>query len=125
MRCAAVCSSCLRFITIFVTGHADKALAALFDMVHQGNRSLDEGGVDAPAAAAALTILDVMDTVLGLKPDTAGDGPDEAVQALLDERAAARSSKQWAESDRLRDALAVMGWEVRDTPAGQKLRCLS
>ncbi|MBT3296273.1 MAG: cysteine--tRNA ligase [Verrucomicrobia bacterium] len=102
-----------------------QALAALFDMVHQGNRALDAGGVDAPAAAGALAVLDAMDTVLGLKPDTAGDGPDEAVQTLLNERAAAREAKQWADSDRLRDALAGMGWEVRDTPEGQKLRCLS
>lgn len=99
-----------------------QALAALFDMVHKGNRALDSGEVDGAAAAAALMVLDEIDTVLALKPDVVTDGPDDAVQALLDERAAARSEKRWADSDRIRDELAALGWEVRDTPDGQKLR---
>jgi cysteinyl-tRNA synthetase len=102
-----------------------QALAALFDMVHKGNRALDAGEVDGPGAAAALAVLDELDSVLALKPDAAADGPDEAVQALLDERAAARTEKRWADSDRIRDELAAMGWEVRDTPEGQKLRRLA
>ncbi len=101
-----------------------QALGALFDMVHRGNRALDAGEVDGAGAAAALAVFDEMDSVLALKPDAGADGPDEAVQGLLDERAAARSEKRWADSDRLRDALASMGWEVRDTPEGQKLRRL-
>ena len=38
---------------------------------------------------------------------------------LLDARAAARSAKEWAESDRLRDALAAVGVAVTDTREGQ------
>jgi cysteinyl-tRNA synthetase len=102
-----------------------QALAALFDMAHNGNRALDAGDVDGAGAAAALTVLDEMDSVLALKPDSAAAGPDAAVQALLDERATARSEKRWADSDRIRDELAAMGWEVRDTPEGQKLRSLA
>ena len=45
-----------------------------------------------------------------------------AIDALLAERAAARAAKQWAESDRLRDALKALGAEVKDTPAGQQWR---
>jgi cysteinyl-tRNA synthetase len=41
-------------------------------------------------------------------------------QALLDARAAARTAKDFAESDRLRDALAEAGVAVRDTAAGQE-----
>jgi hypothetical protein len=41
--------------------------------------------------------------------------------ALLEQRAAARAAKDFAESDRLRDALADAGWLVRDTPGGQQL----
>lgn len=43
------------------------------------------------------------------------------VQALLDERAAARASKDWAASDRLRDDLAALGYPVIDTPEGQRV----
>ena len=43
------------------------------------------------------------------------------VQALVEQRAAARAGKDFAESDRLRDAIAAAGWLVRDTPQGQQL----
>ena len=46
------------------------------------------------------------------------------VAALLAERAAARKARNWAESDRIRDALKAAGWEVKDTPDGQKARRL-
>lgn len=46
---------------------------------------------------------------------------DPEIQALLDERAAARVAKDFAESDRIRDELADLGFTVTDTPDGQKL----
>jgi hypothetical protein len=44
------------------------------------------------------------------------------VQALVDTRATARVEKNWAESDRIRDKLAGMGWSVRDSRDGQKVK---
>ena len=46
------------------------------------------------------------------------------VQALLDQRAAARASKDYAASDRLRGELQQLGVEVKDTPKGQVWRVL-
>ena len=43
------------------------------------------------------------------------------VTALVAQRAVARTAKDWAESDRLRDAIAAAGWTVRDTADGQVL----
>ena len=43
------------------------------------------------------------------------EAPDEVV-ALAAARAQARSVRDFAESDRLRDEIAAAGWEVRDTP---------
>ena len=100
-----------------------EALAAVFDMVHAGNRALDAGAVDPGQAAAALAVLDDIDRVLGVRPEQQ-TGPDEAVALLLEQRLAARRAKDWVESDRIRDTLAGMGWEVRDTPDGQKVRKL-
>jgi cysteinyl-tRNA synthetase len=42
-----------------------------------------------------------------------------AVQAKLDERLEARKNKDFARSDALRDELAALGADVKDTPAGQ------
>lgn len=45
----------------------------------------------------------------------------EEVQALLDERRAARARRDWAAADALRTRLAALGWQVKDTPEGPKL----
>ena len=42
------------------------------------------------------------------------------MRSLLDERATARATKQWKKSDELRDQIAELGWEVKDTKDGQK-----
>ena len=47
--------------------------------------------------------------------------PPEQVLAMAREREAARSRRDWAASDQLRDQMAAAGWEVRDTPQGQQL----
>jgi len=47
--------------------------------------------------------------------------PPQQVQALVDQRQAARADKNWSESDRLRDEIASFGWQVQDTPEGVKL----
>ena len=57
------------------------------------------------------------------EPEAAGDLP-AAVQALLAERAAARTAKDFSESDRLRDAIHKLGYEVRDEKKEQKIKKL-
>jgi cysteinyl-tRNA synthetase len=47
-----------------------------------------------------------------------------AVQKLLDERAEARKNKQWKASDEIRDKIKQLGYEVSDTPEGQKVKKL-
>ncbi len=97
------------------------ALGALFELIHAGHKAAQDGALDAAGAAAIQALLDDWDRVLGvLRPPAAVSDPE--VDRLLEARAAARRSRQWAESDRLRDELAARGWIVQDTPAGQKLR---
>ena len=48
-------------------------------------------------------------------------GPPENIIALAEQRSAARASKNWAESDRLRDELSAQGWTVQDGKDGYKL----
>ena len=38
----------------------------------------------------------------------------DAVRRLLEERSAARTARNWARADALRDELATLGWEVQD-----------
>ena len=49
------------------------------------------------------------------------EGPPEHIIALAEQRSAARASKNWPESDRLRDVLNAEGWTVQDGRDGYKL----
>jgi len=65
------------------------------------------------------------DEVLGLGlGDWRPAGVPEDVMALVAQRDAARAARQWGEADRLRDAIAEAGYEVRDTPEGAVVRKL-
>ncbi len=79
------------------------------------------GAVDLASEQRRALLLD-FDGVLGLdldaEPDAAGELPAGAAE-LLERRAAARAARDFATSDALRDELAAMGMEVRDTPDGQ------
>ncbi len=97
------------------------ALGALFDMVHAGNKALNEKMVSAGEAWATLGLLDQMDKVLGfLKPEE--ETVDPEVVAMADLRQRARRDRNWTEADRLREELAARGWEVQDTAQGPKLK---
>ena len=103
-----------------------EALAALFALVREGNTAVQNGGLAAPDAAAVLTLVSDFDRVLGVisfgRRDT--HALPAEVTRLLDARLTARQTKSWKESDRLRDELARMGWEVRDGKDGQKVKKL-
>jgi cysteinyl-tRNA synthetase len=97
------------------------AMAAIFDTVHAGNKALAEHPLSGKQALAVIGLWQELDAVLGLLIPEEETIPAEATE-LLEARAAARTEKNWAESDRIRDALAELGWTVKDTPEGPKLR---
>jgi cysteinyl-tRNA synthetase len=68
-----------------------------------------------------------MDSILALdiakcqeKLDTPQELPIE-VEELVAKRSAARAARDWAESDRLRDLIAEMGYNVLDSKDGTKV----
>ncbi len=91
-----------------------KAFAALFALVRDAN---------GKGAAGTFGVFKRMDEVLGvIFFGKAGKATVPAeIQKLLDERAVARAAKNWAESDRLRDAIAAAGWLVKDSREGQSV----
>ncbi|MGC1853346.1 MAG: cysteine--tRNA ligase, partial [Solirubrobacterales bacterium] len=50
-----------------------------------------------------------------------GAEADEGAQNLMEEREAARAEKDFERADRIRDELAALGWEVRDSVTGPSL----
>lgn len=94
------------------------ALAALFDGIREGNAVMDAQRLDAVDAAAVRGLFQRWDGALGVLEKPAEAVPGE-VQALLDQRQAARAAKDWKQSDALRNDIASLGWLVKDTPKGQ------
>jgi cysteinyl-tRNA synthetase len=92
-----------------------RAMAEVFELVAEANRS------DIPGAPEALA---EMLTLVGLssltQPDQGIEADDEA-ERLLGERQSARAAKNFARADEIRDKLAELGWEVRDSAEGAKL----
>ena len=65
--------------------------------------------------------VEVWEMVQDANQPANGDMPPAEALSLLEARQQARADKNWAESDRLRDEIASLGWQVQDTPEGQKL----
>jgi hypothetical protein len=54
-------------------------------------------------------------------PPLEDDQPPDEVVSLVQQRVAARANKNWAESDKLREEIAALGWIVQDSKDGYKL----
>ncbi len=92
------------------------AIAVLFDLAAEVNRSRDG------AKARQLRALGAVLGVLQQAPQQflqAGRGLDEAaIQSLIDARAAAKSQRDFAEADRIRQQLSAQGVELKDSAQG-------
>ena len=106
-----------------------QALAVLHDTVRRGNQAVDAG--DLNTAGQALAGVRAMTGVLGIDPadpawsGSAGDDAATAalgalVEQLLEERRAARASKDWAAADRVRGELSAAGIVLEDTGDGTR-----
>jgi len=101
-----------------------KAMAALFELVRETNAALANQTIKQSNNQTILAVFRKMDEVLGViffgnKKKT--DEVSAEIQTLLDQRAAARAAKNWAESDRLRDEIAAKGWLIKDSKDGQSV----
>ncbi|MEO9322959.1 cysteine--tRNA ligase [Nocardioides sp. C4-1] len=102
------------------------AVAVVFDVVREGNRTTDPEALQTAAAQVRAML-----GVLGLDPadpawSTGGDDAaltaavDALVAGLLEQRAEARAAKDFARADAIRDQIKNAGIEVEDTPTGPK-----
>jgi cysteinyl-tRNA synthetase len=94
--------------------NAPAALATVFEWVREANRS--------DAAVGSADLREMLD-VLGLANlvEIEQVAPPGEVVELAATRERAREARDYAEADRLREAIRAVGWEVRDGPEGPEL----
>ncbi|MDP3846223.1 MAG: cysteine--tRNA ligase [Pseudomonas sp.] len=97
------------------------ACSVLFELAREVNRLRD---TDLPAAAALAARLKSLAALLGvlqlepdefLRGDVGGRVDVQAIEALIEARLLARSNKDWAGSDQIRDQLAALGVVLEDS----------
>ncbi|GAB7023190.1 cysteine synthase [Salidesulfovibrio brasiliensis] len=98
---------------------------ALFTFVKKANALASGGNTDGAAVRLCLEALLAIDDTLRVLdraalPVPLGELPED-VRGLVADRQKARSNKDYAESDQLRDALAEAGYRVEDTPTGPRV----
>ncbi|WP_433055047.1 cysteine--tRNA ligase [Dactylosporangium sp. CS-033363] len=108
--------------------NTSRALAVVHDAVRDANAALT--AADRPALESALSTVRAMLDVLGVDPlhpqwraSDRGDLTkvvDSLVALALEQRAAARTRKDWAAADAVRDQLKTAGVVVEDTAAGPR-----
>jgi cysteinyl-tRNA synthetase len=99
-----------------------EALAVLFELAGSANRGDVVAASRLRALAATLGLLQ-RDAVAFLKAGaSAGGVTEDEIEALIAARRAARQSKNFAESDRIRDQLIEAGIVLEDGPGGTTWR---
>ena len=107
--------------TPIVIAHLFEAVG-IINRVADGHATATAADIDALKALFQTFLFDI----LGMRPETADLGGDEkalepyrgAVDLLLQVRAEAKAKKDWATSDLIRDRLAALGFNVKDTKSG-------
>ena len=102
-------------------------ISHLFDACRVVNTLLDKkASITAEVAQALIHVFHTFAfDILGLSVDTGASNKEReaafgaVVNMVLEQRQQAKAEKNWALSDKIRDDLAALGFEVKDTKDGQ------
>lgn len=99
------------------------ALAALFDLAHEGNKLMDSGKLSPAEAIAILSTFRKLGGILGVlqqpqKKETGHDLTKELVDVIAKLRAQAREKKDFAAADLIRSEMSKIGIVLEDQSDG-------
>ena len=99
------------------------AISVIFELITAVNTAVKDGA-SKEFAQKCLDLLMELVTILGLlqqDPEAEVTEVDPEIQALIDERQAARKAKNFARADEIRDQLKAKGITLKDTPQGVQI----
>jgi len=101
------------------------ALAAIFDLVRDVNKDIDDRQIGREDAQRVTAAIDEFDQVLGVislrrAEDAQPPVPVEEIERLIEDRKAARQRRDFAAADRIRQELAERGILLEDNSAGTR-----
>ena len=103
--------------TPIVISHLFEALKAI-NLAHDGKETISAADLDELKSVFGLFI----ENVLGLKTQNeaneSSDAYHKAIDLLLNIRLEAKKNKDWATSDKIRNELTALGFEIKDTKDG-------
>ena len=95
------------------------AISTVFELVRAINSQITaDQKPGKELCSEAKKLLMKLCTILGLLQNDRKSGIDDEIQALIDERNAARKARDFATADRIRDELNSRGITIKDTPQG-------
>lgn len=103
--------------TPIVISHLFDTLKSI-NLVHDGKATISETDLEELKSVFKLFVADL----LGLKTEDAASGTNDAykkaIDLLLNIRLEAKQNKDWATSDKIRNELTALGFEIKDTKDG-------
>lgn len=113
--------------TQFITAMDDDlntadGMTAIFELVRELNRMCADSHTPKEQLQAGAELFDSLTGVMGLLYNRrTEDAIPAEVMALVEQRQAARKAKDFAKADQLRDAIAALGYAVRETRQGTEI----
>lgn len=98
------------------------AMGVLFDLVRKVNTITAANPTKALARVCLDRVMEIADVFGILSSSSNEDSLDAEIEAMIQARQEARKAKNFAEADRIRDALKAMNIVLEDTPQGVKWR---
>ena len=95
------------------------ALATIFDWVRTTNVKLDKNELSKSDIQKGKHFINYFNSIFGVLYEKL-DVPNN-IMRLVNERELARKTNDWDKSDKIRDELNMVGWNIKDTPSGPKI----
>ncbi|MBE6849603.1 MAG: cysteine--tRNA ligase [Ruminococcus sp.] len=98
------------------------AITAVFELVRELNIMAADANTAKEQLLEGAKVFEELIDVLGLLYERKEEAIPQEVLDLVEQRAAARKAKDFAEADRIRDEIAALGYSVRETRQGVEIR---